>query len=299
MKKIIISLLVALPLLLIGCGGGGSGSDDGDDDGSGGDSGDIYTPATSVSFSPITAVDSNGQPAKLYWKYSANGGKPINASLVDDSGQEISILVTFDPMLINIDIGGETRVMSGEGSLSSDIATQVFEGNVSFLNTDNFSASDLPTFIGRSRVLLKASIESQDILNRFSDTLFDDPTEWFLDNEYLDEFGLGVPSELEVSTATTTVTVAGQDLEVIEEVTSSWKILEIKDSAIVNNKTYTNVVLVEQTIQIEQKDPVKVTYWVAKGIGMIRGEDFLDALGTRVDIELLETNLVQVVEPGA
>ena len=289
MKKIISSLLVALPLLLIGCGGGS------DDDGDDGGSVPSYPIVTSTSFSPIKAVDSNNQPSALYWEYSVNGGQDIASSL-PIPGNPIPITMSFKPISITIDIDGKSRITSGEGSFSGDVNGSRLTGNISLSDQDNFPVSDTPTYIGGSNVSLDLSFTVENETARIkstSDIQFADPTLWFLDNKDLDTIGLA--SHTDSTIATTSTTLNSEPPTVVDQIiTNSWQIVGHEATATVNNITYTNIVLVELTTEVENSDPIKITYWVAKGIGMIKGVGFFNALGTKVDIELLETNLEQV-----
>ncbi len=296
MKKIISSLLVALPLLLIGCGGS-------DDDGGGDDGGSVpsYSTVTSASFSPIKAVDSNNQPSALYWEYSVNGGQGFSTSL-PIPGESIPITMSFNPMSITIDIGGKTRITSAEGSFSGEFKEIPVTGEIKLLDQDNFhSVADTATTIGESNISFDVSFTSENAsIKSTSDIQYSIPTLWYLDREDLDEIGLASHTDSTIASSITTLGSGTPSGDPDQEITNSWKIVGHEATATVNKKTYTNIVLVELTTTSknletnELTDPIKITYWVAKGIGMIKAVGFFNALGTKVDVELLDTNLEQV-----
>ncbi len=79
-----------------------------------------------------------------------------------------------------------------------------------------------------------------------------------------------------------------------------WKITDIKSEAIVSGITYNDVVVVEKYTKVPNitgnhvtMESVTIKYWVAKGIGMIRGYGYFNLLGEQLDVELVQTNLIQ------
>ncbi len=82
--------------------------------------------------------------------------------------------------------------------------------------------------------------------------------------------------------------------------TDRWEITDYKDSVTVNGKVYNDIVVVKRVTEIPdisngytRMDTLTITYWVAKGVGMVKGFGYLKIMNQQLDIELIETNLVQ------
>jgi hypothetical protein len=135
---------------------------------------------------------------------------------------------------------------------------------------------------------------------------FNEPIEWFLDNSYLDDLPYGMyGGQGRISGHLNGyVRISGDysDYESFSEpvvYSDTWEIINKIDSYTVNGMTYKNIVVVRRNTQFpDYFDPhsfeqVTMTYWVAKGIGMIKGRGQFQMFGKPLDIELVETNLQQ------
>jgi len=288
MKKVVSCLLIVLPFLIAGCGGGS----------------DSYVTASSRSFSPIQATGSDGSEVPLYWKYEVNNGSTILAELPGGS----AIGIDFDHILVNIDSSGQARTVSADGLLSGFVNGVAFNGSVNLSDKELLEKSDTRTLINSTDLKLNLVVKAQGetaAIGITANAQMSTPIEWFLDNDSLESLGVGyVQNETSLGTVTGSLDITGIDKESFSEDISSsdsWAIMEYKATATVNGKTYNNVVVVERITEIPdvsngfvKMDTVTITYWVAKGVGMIKGVGFFDILGQRVDVELIETNLEQV-----
>jgi len=288
MKKIVSSFLIVLPFIIAGCGGGG----------------EDYVTASSRSFSPIQATGSDGSEVPLYWKYEVNNGAIILAELPGGA----AIGIDLDHILINIDSSGQARTVSADGTLSGFVNGVAFDGSVNLSDKESLEKSDTKTLISSTDLKLNLSVKAQGETAKVGITAnaqMSTPIEWFLDNDNLKSLGVGyVQNETSFGTVTGSLIITGLDNESFSEDISSsdsWTIMEHKETATVNGKTYSDVVVVERITEIPdvsngfvKMDTVTITYWVAKGVGMIKGVGFFDILGQRVDVELIETNLEQL-----
>jgi hypothetical protein len=77
----------------------------------------------------------------------------------------------------------------------------------------------------------------------------------------------------------------------------TWEIIDKQNRITVMGKEYQNVVVVKRTTlmpsDIDNLKDATLTYWVAKGIGMVNGIGQYELMGEPLTIELIETNLVQ------
>ncbi|MCB9481584.1 MAG: hypothetical protein H6681_02445 [Desulfobacteraceae bacterium] len=269
---------------------------------SGGGSSD-KTPASSTSFSPVRAVSvDGGKEVPIYWKYRLMDGEYLS---FDQSGIELDF--NFNDIIIKIN--GNKRTVETGGDLSGYAYSynESFGGDFSLTVTeslgDNFdstmvlsSETDMSMSLSGGGESLKADFVSQ--------IEFDTACQWFIDNDNLDTFGIGyIYNNSSSGTVNSKVYMSDYGEESFSSYVSNhdqWQIVDYKSSVTVNGKVYNDVFVVERETQVPDisngynaMDNITITYWVARGIGMIKGYGYLQILGHSIDIELVETNLVQ------
>ncbi|WP_020585949.1 DUF4214 domain-containing protein [Desulfobacter curvatus] len=252
----------------------------------------------SDSFFPVTAdgVDT------ITWRYRINGGAPVSASY-----QGVNLNMTFSDMDLSVNNGDMIRQGSLSGSVSGDAT-----GSFSAIVAENiFSSGDSALFSGQTidmEMFISAYGESVNV-QIYADTQLDTPLEWFLSRSDLDQLPAG---EYYDQTGEVTGTATGyieissagySDTTPFSETVMSvdtWEIIEKLDNYTVNGVTYNNVVVVNRYTSLplspySSDGPVSVTikYWLAKGIGMIKGIGQYEILGEPLEIELVSTNLSQ------
>ena len=268
-------------LALAGCGGGG----------------EVVTTLHSDSFSPAAAVDSSGNPGVMRWTYRINGGNAIQTT---QQGLTLSLTpsilaLTIDPA--TLERRGEfTSSVGGAASGSADARfTEQLEANPNrtLVTGQHIEFTGNLVAMGEA-VTLRLDVRSTPA----------SPIEWFLDRTDLDTLPVGyVHEDKNVSAhATITIQVTGLGNRTFSNLASQyderWVIVGKQDSLAVNGKEYRNVVQVERhtvepdaTIGAGQVTPVTIVYWVAKGVGMIRGVGQYRVMGQDLTVELVDTNL--------
>lgn len=284
-----INILIST-LLITGCGGSGGGG------------GNDSAPAMSPSFSPIKGVASDGSNVPLYWKYSVNNGDNIS---ITQSG----LLMNFkmNEVSINIDANGTLRTIIVNGKLSGNDEGESFSGSFNLLDKETLVDNTNTTLVSSSETKMTLALSGGgESLNMVVNavTNFDTPYEWFLDNQELNSLGIGyIDNNSSTAIVSGSIDITGFGSEsfseqVIED--DTWEVTDYKSSVTVNGIIYNNIVVIERETQIPdisdnyvRMDTRTITYWVAKGIGMVKGIGYLNILGQSLDIELVETNLVQ------
>lgn len=299
-RFVTVLCVVGLGVVAItGSGGGGGGDSDGGSDAS------SYSAVSSSSFSPVVATDSGGDAAELFWKYEINGGEPLTVSLTG-----VELVLDFDPLTLVIDpvdmerrseISGELTGSASDGTASGDYHVEVVEALASLdgvTQIDNTDMDmDMTVKMSGITLNLEASIS----------VMYDSPYEWFLDRDNLDELSVGDTFNADgeiYGTAQGSLKMSGAyeyEDTISESVSSqeSWEIMGILDSYTLRGVTYTDVVKVKRLAYAPNvgptgysSDEAEIVYWVAKGIGMIKGSGQFNIMGEPLEIELVETNLV-------
>ena len=257
--------------------------------------------SAAASFSPILLADGAGGYQTLTWQYRINQGNPVSADL-----EGISLNMSFNDLYMQIDPANMTRTASVNGSLSGDVS-----GSVSLKVSDTLSSYGETTLVSSEELTLDMTMsaygESLGILLD-SNVDFSNPYEWVLERSDLDQLPVGTtfsPGEgsAYVSGA---ITISGDYSDYIPFSDSlsggadTWTITDHVEQMVVSGKTYDNIVVVER--KTEQPTlaggaievlPFTITYWVAEGIGMIKGTGQYQVLGESLNIELVSTNLSQ------
>lgn len=284
-----IGAAAAACLAFAGCGGGGGGGD-----------APGYTPATSTSFSPTTARSAAGQNVALHWVYAVNSGQAVTASL---GGLSVGIAVTA--VEVTLSPGDLTRRVSGNGSVTASSGGVAYAGNYTFTATEGLAQASGKTLAQSSTfdigLTLSGGGETASASVTSSVTGFSPPIEWLPDNATLDQLPIGTTRTIAGSgTGSFNVTITGTSPivrnNIATTVSDTWTVVDKLASMTVRGRTYANVVELTRLTSVPNTSggmsPVTMTYWVAKGVGMIRGIGIYRVLNVdTVVYELTDTNL--------
>jgi len=284
--------IIALAIFMASCGGGG---------GSGG--GDSYPPATSTSFSPLQASDTNGASAAIFWRYVANGGEPFEVET--DGG---TLRLRLSEYQVTRDPEDSLLRSSSRGTVSGTIRRVPVSGSAQSSDSQEYTRGAQTRIVATtsaSQTSLSGSGVSTTVRLNL-ETRYVPSYLYLLDSPDLDELPVGYTSQDQVwatvrisGTRTTngqTEALRFNDLAISGPVT--WRVTAKMDRATVQGREYRNVVVVDHetwkpSSTLTTLDRSALTYWVAKGIGVIHVESFLD-FGSREPVlsELVATNLV-------
>ncbi len=264
------------------------------------------TSAFSASFSPVVGVTSDGSPTALYWTYRVNGGNPMSMT---SEGVYMSMQVSDMQLTINPDT--LQRLVSFSATVGGDVS-----GSISANSTETITLNTGRTLITDQDLRMDMNLGAQGAtITGYMEVLTrpNSPVEWFLDREDLDTLGVGYvsdggnPTAMVTATVNLTVSVPGYGSQPAYESATepaqyheSWRITGVQDSITVAGKTYYNIVVVERTTLVPDSsfssasaEPTTITYWVAKGVGMVKGVGQYTIMGQQMTIELVGTNLSQ------
>ncbi|MCD4722723.1 MAG: hypothetical protein K8S13_23130 [Desulfobacula sp.] len=251
----------------------------------------------SASYFPITAEDSCGKVIAPYWIYKINGGNPLSVSM-----NNINLGMQFSDLRVDINASGTKRSVKFNASVSGD-ATGTIDVNVD----SDLTASVSTTLIQNEALTMdmSLSVPGESVTVKFyMNIIFSPEAEWFLDREDLDTFSVGyIFNEQNMVTATMDgyIDISGYGIEYFDSSGTSaeiWEILAKDEIVTVNGITYQNVIKVERNTIIPDMNSTNGTqdmtiiYWVAKGIGMVKGMGQYSILGEQLSIELTGTNLI-------
>ena len=294
----LLARLVPICLALTACGGGGGGGGDNN-------AGAAYTAATSASFSPTTAKDkaSKTQDVALHWVYVMNNGQPITASLL---GATVS--VTVDSLEVTLSPADLKRQVALRGAVSGSVSGTVVAGSYSATVGEDLAFSSGKTVFKNQTagITLTVSGGGESATAQLTSTIknFTPPYEWLLDRATLDQLAVGY-SETVTSSGSADLNVTITDESPIVRsnlpvaISERWSVLEKLPSMVVRGKTYTSVVRLSRLTKVPDFNgnlvTVTIYYWVAKGVGMIKGQGVYSVLNlSDVIVELVDTNLSQI-----
>ena len=258
---------------------------------------DSHSSTGADSFFPVTVdgVDT------ITWRYRINGGSPVNASY-----EGVNLNMSFSDMDLSVNSGDMIRRVSFSGSVSGDAG-----GSFSARGTENIFSSGDSALLSSQTLYIDMSLSAYGEsvnLEIYTDTQLNSPLEWFLSRSDLDQLPAGEYGQVGESTGTmkgyVEISAAGySDTMPFSETVMSvdtWEILGKLDNYTVNGVTYNNVVVVNRYTSLplstySSDGPISVTikYWLAKGIGMIKGIGQYEIMGEPLEIELVSTNLSQ------
>ncbi len=278
--------LLAAGLALSACGGG---------------DGVTYAPAKSASFDPVlakaTADATRNVP--LHWVYTVNNGAPVTTTV-----EGISISLGADSIEISIDPADmKRRVVSHGGKVSGSSDGVSVSGDWSFNLTESLvqgtgtlvTAQDIDVQLN-----LSGGGESGTGRLVASTSGLTPPCEWFIDRPDLDTLAIGTVLNSRCSgnfsyefTMTGEDPLRGSGAAAMDE---RWTVTDKLSSMTVQGKSYSNIVKLSRATKVPDFSgglvPVTMTYWVAKGVGMVRGIGQFRLLdNSQVTYELVDTNL--------
>jgi hypothetical protein len=283
---------------LLACGGGG-----GDSAGAGAPVG--YVAASSASFAPTSAKDraTGAQAVAVHWVYAVNDSQPVRADLLG-----VSIGITFNPIEARLEAGSTQRIVTLQGAIAGSANGTAFTGGYSALVTEDMTVSAGKTAFNTLTSVIDVTLAGggESATGKVTTNIggFTPAYEWFLDRAALDQLPIGTVQTITSSgkadfniTVTDEVPIVKTNQPVA--VNDRWTVLEKLPSMTVRGKTYTNVVKLSLQTRVPDLSGTLTTvtmyYWVAKGIGMIRGQGIYRVLNIdNVVYELVETNLTQV-----
>lgn len=280
---------------LAACGGGGGG---------GGSNPPTFVAAASDSFSPTTAKDkaTKSKDVVLHWHYAVNNGGAISSTL---QGVNVSVSITSAEM--TIDPADLKRRVALSGPLSGSALGRIFSGNYTAQISEELKSDGKNTFIKNQSLALAFDVSGArqfTVVNVAANTHDISPDyEWPLDSTDLDQQNIGESATADSKgVADFKVTVTDTPPVVRTSVPVSlkdvWTVVEKLPTFEVRGKTYNNVVKVTRETNLPDLTgnltPVTMTYWVAKGIGMVKGQGVFGVLDVKdVIYELTDTNLSQ------
>ncbi|GEM_PF-6644726 len=299
MKRRALSLFCALlpfGIALVACGGGGSGGD--------APVANAYVAARSTSFSPTTAKDkaTNAQNVALHWIYAVNNGQPVKANLLG-----VSIGIGVNAVEVKLDPVSLQRLVSLQGPITASVNGTSYAGNFSASLGEALLFSAGKTVIQSESAEVNVSLsgggESGSAKLTAQVGAFAPAYEWFLDRDTLDQLQPGfVQTVTSNGTADFNITVTDEPPIVKSNlpvaINDRWTVLEKLPAMVVQGKSYSNVVKLSRQTRVPDFSgnltTVTMYYWVAKGVGMIRGQGVYRVLNIDdVVYELTESNLNQ------
>ena len=254
------------------------------------------------SFSPIYMTNNKGKPLKLTWIYGINNGKTLHLDR-DILGESVHLNIRFGSLTITVNPLTKKRTVflpvTISGTVSGFASVKIIE------DLQPFDSGK--SLVNSQRLVLKVTISAYGQTARVNANVaanFTPAVEWFLDRNDLDRLGLGyrfIQPELVEGQVQGKVcaSVSGRnrctpvDTSAVSQET--WEIVDVLEAVSVRKKTYLDVVEVERQTSLPSIDPLNgevatepfaVTYWVAKGIGMVKGVGQYNFLGSPLNIEL-------------
>lgn len=279
---------------LVGCGGGG-----------GGDPGTAsYVAARSASFSPTTARDraTGSQDVALHWTYVVNDDQPISATL-----DGTTVTMTPGRLEVTIDPGALQRRGSLQATLAARSGGVGYTGNLSTTVGEDLALGGGRTLIRSQSVDSALSLagggESATLKLASTVGAFTPAYEWFPDRETLDQLPVGSVQTISsngILNLRVDITDSAPIVASNRPVTATdrWTVLEKLPTMTVRGRTYSNVLRLGRQTQLPDLSGtltnVTMNYWMARGVGMIRGQGNFGVLNVDdVVYELIDTNLAQ------
>lgn len=268
-----------------------------------------------TSFSPVFVKDAAGKLRTLTWTYAVNGGQALTVPFdTTELGASGDMTFKCGDLSLTIDPKAKTRTALFNPTFTGNLTTDdgesaTYSGSASVKVTEGLDALDRSVLVKDQRVVmgLNLSVPGQRTMSLALNLLtqFDPSAEWFLDRSDLDQIDIGSglsASEEGATTGSVKVTISGYGSET-EPVDSSvtvpdqWTVLDQLDRFTVGKVTYRNVIEVERDTEVPSGDltgaasTATVTYWVAQGVGMVKGVGQFQFMGNPLTIELKSTTL--------
>ena len=262
------------------------------------------------SFSPLAMTADNGKPLKLTWTYLVNQGKPLVFN-TNVEGIDVNLKLQFSNLILSID----SKTLKREAKVSAKV-TGTANGQIRLKVTEDLQPyTEGKTLITSQQLDLNGGLSAQGVgvsvtANILS--LLSPASEWFLDRNDLDLLPVGtLYNEQGVVTADISgnvcVKIYGQkqcEGLYVPSISSpdSWEITGHSEHIQAGKTTYSNIVEVNRNTLVPalngllgdggvNTEPANITYWVAKGVGMVKGYGQYRFLGQTLLIELKSTTI--------
>ena len=265
---------------------------------------DYFVIQDDLSFYPIFLKSKSraGDLQANNWVYRINNDIPLE---LDNQG--ISLTMTFGDLHIELDPSSSLKKANFDGQFSGATSGDFYaavEQDLQFINGKTLIENQ-KLAMGLGMDILGASVNIDMNLN----LAFNSHAEWFLDRSDLDLLPIGyiydeqgqVDGSLTGSVGVSSAFFS-KDIDVNESIVSAekWEIIDKQDSMNIQGREYFNIVVVKRTTLLPSmgvsgdvsNENIDMTYWVAKGIGMIKGVGQFDFNGQALMIELVDSNLL-------
>jgi len=264
------------------------------------------------SFSPISMNKDNGKPLKLQWTYIINNGQPIVLTGPLLQGLD-SVRLKFGNLLLTIDPKTLQRTAKITGHLVARLGARTAGGRFSMKIVENLLSGDEgKILISDETADFKVSIAAGGVTARIVADLvaqISPPYEWFLDRNDLDTLGIGyvysasAPVTLNFQGSVCAKMFGRSECRDLDDSSIAsperWEVKQYYDHYQVGNRLYANVVEVTQDTVLPVFDgstvnsqETTVTYFVAKGVGMIQGQGQYQFSNEALPIQLRSTSIV-------
>jgi hypothetical protein len=257
-----------------------------------------------ASFSPIFVKDAAGRPRALTWTYAVNGGEPLQTS-----GSEGDLALKCGDLKVVVNPTAKTREVTFSAAISGDA-----KGTASVKATETLEASDSQVLVTEQKMnmTIGMTVEGVNVSVAVNlRTAFTPSAEWFLDRNDLDQLGAGYYQTSEVwgdTAGTVKLSIAGygSDTQAVDEgapVPDEWEIVDLLERFEVEGKIYRNVIVVDRYTLVPTGDMSGsaeegvITYWVAQGVGMVKGVGQFRLMGEPLTITLKSATLSLPVSP--
>jgi len=255
-----------------------------------------------ASFYPIFSKTKSGTLQKNHWVYKINDGKSLT---INSGGQQLRM--SFGELRVELDSKRSEKSVYFDGTFSGAAS-----GSFSTQVAQSLDYSNQKTLVDDQDITIEMNMKVSGIsLDLDIDLNYDlySSSEWFLDRSDLDTLAIGyiynesglidgyLSGNISVSSS-----ILSNSVPINEPVESadSWEIIDKLKSVKVQGRKYSNIVVVRRTTVSPSvstsgslsSDNVEMIYWVAKGIGMIKGTGQYNFSGEELSIELVDSNLL-------
>ncbi|NCD34187.1 MAG: hypothetical protein EOL87_12340 [Spartobacteria bacterium] len=244
---------------------------------------------------PLFAEDISSSSSSFSWNYSVNGGQPLSFDGSSISAQPFT--VTSSPMSFLCTRSGTiTGTSSGEDS-----------GTVSSSLAESYAKVNGKTVLNTSTTMVQSDTTARDgtrtigILT-MTRTPSSGAAELLILKKTLADYSVGytetVPFSMDVAVQITTQ--RGSDTESwggesVTSLTETWTVKAKPAIRTVSGTTYRDVICVERLTKTLNENAelvsVTITYWLAKGVGVIESSGEYPCYGTLVPIALTSSQL--------
>lgn len=258
-------------------------------------------PSGSQSFSPTGPDTAAGLPNRLFWTYRTAAGKPVRQTI--DGG---SLTYTFDDLRVEVDQQLKTKTTTLKAALQGNSSGVPMTGSVSQTGVEQLIFKQNTSAVADTnldmRIVLKADTVTVNVDSKVhvkaSEALL-----WFPDRSDLAQLDVGHEQRqkdvsMTVKGTVTASSLGEQETETVDATTlatEAWVVKEKIESLVVLGKRYKDVVRLSRTSASISMDGEttngEATFWVARGVGVIQFESFVDGIEEPLLNQLVTTNV--------